>query len=126
MTYTNVRGSDIGLIRLLIPDRVEADAIFQDEEITDFLTLEFGVVKWAAAAALESIASSEALVLKVLKLGDDQTDGAKLSDALLKRAALLREQGAAEDGDGLFDWAEQVVDPFSRREHRWNEVLRGG
>lgn len=123
--------TDVGKCRLLIPDRVEAEAIFQDEEITAFLALENSVIKRASALALETIASDEALVLKVLKLGDDQTDGAKLSDALLKRAGLLRQQASfeiadVEDGEGLFDIAEEIYDNFGRREHRWNEVLRGG
>jgi hypothetical protein len=131
VTYTNERGTDTGLIRLLIPDRVQGEAIFQDEEIADFLALEASVVKRAAALALESIASDQALVLKVLKLDKNQTDGAKLSDALLKRAALLRKQAAEEaageiDGDGLFDIAEQVVDVFGEREYLYNEALRNG
>lgn len=123
--------TDVGKCRLLIPDRVEAEAIFQDEEITAFLALENSVIKRASALALETIASDEALVLKVLKLGEDRTDGAKLSDALLKRAGLLRQQASfeiadVEDGEGLFDIAEEIYDNFGRREHRWNEVLRGG
>lgn len=131
MTYTNIRGQPIGQVRLLIPDRIEAQAIFQDEEITDFLAIEGSVIKRTVALAIETIASDQVLLLKVLKLGDITTDGAKVSDALLARARRLRDQAdtedaALDDGEGLFDIAEEVVNDFSQRERRWNEVLRGG
>lgn len=135
MAFTKLLTTDVGKVRLLLPDRVEAEAIFQDEEIEAFLAIEGSVLKRAVALAIETIATDEALVQKVLKLDDKQTDGAKLAEALLKRAKTLRDQAKqeaddaleeADDGSGHFDIAEQVVDVFSQREHLWNEALRRG
>jgi hypothetical protein len=126
MTFTYVLATAIGQVRLLIPDRVVATAFFTDEEITAMLALEGANVKRATALALENMASSEAYVLKVVKLLDVTTDGAKVSDALLKRAATLRAQADFEDAgiDGGFDWAEMVLDDFSFRERVIDDALR--
>ncbi len=129
MTFTFSLATDIGKIRLLIPDRDSTDYIFEDDEITALLVMEGSVVKRATALALETIASDQALTLKVIKLLDLTTDGAKVSDALLKRAATLRSQAdeadMAEDG-GLFDIAELVPNEFAWRERIYNEALRDG
>jgi hypothetical protein len=128
VAYTYNLATDVGRCRLMIPDRVEAEAIFQDEEISAFLALEGGV-KGATALALETIASDQVLTLKVAKILDKETDGAKVSDALLKRAAKLREQVASEEAveeDGAFAVAEMVTDDFGYRERIWNEALRNG
>lgn len=129
MTFTFSLATDIGKVRLLIPDRDSTDYIFEDDEITALLVMEGSVVKRATALALETIASDQALTLKVIKLLDLTTDGAKVSDALLKRAATLRSQAdeadMAEDG-GLFDIAELVPNEFAWRERIYNEALRDG
>lgn len=125
MTFTYVLATPEGQVRAIIPDRVAADAFFTDEEITAYLALEGANIKRGAALALETLASSEVYVLKVIKLLDLTTDGAKVSDALLKRAAVLRAQADFEDAsDGGFDWAEQVFDDFSYRERVDKEALR--
>lgn len=88
----------LGQVRLLIPDRGGSlpDGtnffVFGDDEIAAFLSIEGGSVRLAAALAIETIASDTAMVDKVIETLDLKTDGAKVSDALLKRAALLREQ----------------------------------
>lgn len=114
-------------VRFLIPDTDETNPILLDKEIEYLVTTE-GTVKLAAAAALEVIASQEALVLKVIKVLDLQTDGAKTADALLKRADRLRAQDTAdvEDDDAGFEVAEMVYDDFSYRERIANEIARGG
>ncbi len=125
MAFTYDLSTDAGKVRLLVPDNKAASYIFEDDEIDLFLALEGGIKK-ATAMALETIASNEALVLKVIKLLDVQTDGAKVSDALLKRAALLRSQAeddALADGDG-FEIAEMVVDDFTYRDRVWKQGLR--
>ena len=124
MAFTYTLGTDVGTIRLLIPDRVDSGHIFEDDELTGYMTLE-GDVRSAAACALETIASDQALTLKVMHLLDVTTDGAKLSDALLKRAALLRQQAANNVAGGSFDWAEQITNDFGAREHIYNTALRG-
>ena len=124
MSFSYVLGTDVGTIRLLIPDRVDAGHIFEDDELEGYMTLE-GDVRSAAACALETIASDQALVLKVMRLLDVQTDGARVSDALLKRAALLREQAEKSAAGGSFDWAEYVPNDFAARERIYNQALRG-
>ncbi|MGI5423064.1 hypothetical protein [Actinomadura luteofluorescens] len=91
--------SDAGRVRLLIPDTDETTPILTDEQIAAFLAMETGP-KRAAALALETIASNEAMVGKVIKTQDVSTDGAKVSAELRARAAELRRQADDEDGDG--------------------------
>lgn len=113
--------TDVGKIRLLIPDRNADNSIFQDEELDTFLVLE-GDVRLAAACALETIASDQVMVLKVMKLLDLSTDGSKVSQALLERAKKLRDQ--VELDSDPFAIVEMVTGSFSAREHLWNEVNR--
>lgn len=129
MSATYNVSTDIGKVRLLIPDRVLTDAVFQDDEISAFLSMEGDSVHRAAALGLETIASDTAATLRVTNLlGFYNVDGARASDALLKRAAELRKQADAQDareGD-LFDWADMVYpgDANSRRERLYAERLR--
>lgn len=128
MTYTYLpAANDIGKVRLLIPDRTESDALFSDEEITIFLGMETGV-KRATALALETIASDQALILKVQTTGQLKSDGKAVAEALLARAARLRTQAADdedEDGGG-FDIAEQVPNDFAARERLFKQAQRRG
>lgn len=124
MAFTYVLATDVGKIRLLIPDRVTPGHIFEDDEITAFFTIEGNDILLGAALALETIASDTAMVLKVIRLLDLTTDGAKVSDALLKRAALLRAQAAAAMVTGAFDWAEMVLNDFSYRDFMLKDALR--
>ena len=128
MAFTYDLSTDVGKIRLLIPDTVSTSAVFSDEEVTALLLLESSSVRRAAALALETISVNETLTLKVIKLLDVQTDGAKVLDALLKRAALLRQQAAADDADAGyagFEIAEVIVDDFAWREQVMNSSLLG-
>ena len=100
--------SPIGQVRVLIPDlrkledlrdlRNEPRYLFTDDEILAFLAVNNGNVKRAAADACDAIGMDKALQLLVLKTDDKQTDGAKLLDAIVKRAKTLREQ-AKEDAE---------------------------
>jgi len=99
-----------GQVRLLIADVNEADFALDDNMIAGFLarygveatapsgSYKRGPVNRAAADAIDAIAVSEALVLKVLGTVDGlKTDGAKLADALRARAWSLRDQAAKDD-----------------------------
>lgn len=122
MAWTYVAGSgDRDLVRLLISDTDETNPLLQDEELDAFLTLEDNDVRYAAAAALDTIATSEVLIQKKIKLLDLTTDGPAVAKALREHAAELRRQSAA----GAFDWAEMVTGPFSYRERLRNQALRG-
>lgn len=129
MAFTYTLSDDAGKVRLMLPDNNPSNYVFEDDEIAAFLEIEYSNIRRATALALETIASNEAYTLKVIKLLDLQTDGAKTSDALLKRAKLLRDQAdradAAEDG-GSWDIAEWNVSEFAGREILHNSWLRGG
>lgn len=103
--------SPIGQVRVLIPDlrkledlrdlRNEPRYLFTDDEILAFLAVNNGNVKRAAADACDAIGMDKALQLLVLKTDDKQTDGAKLLDAIVKRAKALREQAKEDDENNL-------------------------
>jgi hypothetical protein len=129
MTYTTDVSTYIGLVRMRIFDRNVANPVFQDEDIEAvYNSLERQNIKRTAAFFLETIATKEALILKVMKNLQLSTDGAKLADSLLKAAGELRSQADIEDaftdGNTAFDWAEQVFDVFSERERIVKEILR--
>lgn len=133
MAFTFDLGTDVGKVRLLVPDRTAAEPLFEDEEIGAFLALEVGNVRRAAALALETIAADEALTLKVVQSLDLTTDGAKLLEALLKRAKLLRAQAGEIEADAEeleagagFEIAEMTPTVFAFRERVWKQGLRRG
>ena len=116
--YTTPKGQ----VRLLIPDVVklvdprdlqaEPEYIFSDDQITGFLAIERGNIKRAAASAVDVIATDEALVLKVIKTDDKETDGSTLLKELSARAARLRADADREElGDTGFDLVEFTYDP---------------
>lgn len=123
MVWTYVAGaSDRDRVRLLITDTDVDNPIFQDAEVDAFLTLEGGDVRYAAAAALETIASREALRLKVVRQLDTSTDGAKLADSLRALAKSLREQA---DTEPAYEVAEFVFNPATAAERIWKQRQRG-
>lgn len=127
MTFTYDLSTDIGKVRLIISDTVQAKAIFTDEEINAFLSMNESNVKLAAAGALDTMASSQAMILKVIRLLDLSTDGAAVARALREHANQLRsdaDKADANDG-GLFDYAEMVTNDFTARQRLRNQVLRG-
>lgn len=129
MAFTYDLTSDIGKIRLLIMDNQSSVYLFEDAEISTFLSLEGSNVKRGAALALETMASNDAYVLKYMTLLDLSTNGPAVSAELRKRAADLRAQAAfdesREDG-GAFDIAEQVQDVFTARDRLRKQWLRQG
>ncbi|MFG1963093.1 hypothetical protein [Nonomuraea sp. NPDC049028] len=95
--------TDVGRVRLLIPDTDADNLLLIDPQIDALLSME-GSVKLAAATALELIASNEALVGKVITTQDLSTDGTKVAAELRARAAALRQQvddGVGDDNVGL-------------------------
>lgn len=121
----------LGQVRLLIAD-VGTAPILDDPQISGYLAMH-GItqadtkdaatwaVKRAAADALSAIATSEALIGKVIRTQDLTTDGAKVATELRAQATALREQAkadeeaaGAEDDEGVFLAAE-----FSPYPSRW-------
>lgn len=128
MTVTYIAGaSSRDNVRLLIGDTDVDNAVFENEELDALLALEAQNVLRAAAMALDTIASSQVQVLKVIRLMDLSTDGAAVSRELRARAKDLRTRAddleAAED-DGAFDVAEMTLNHFSWRDQVYHEALR--
>ncbi len=105
----------VGQIRLLVPDTdqldnlqdltVAADYIFDDEQLQALASMYNNNIKRAAAQAKLILATSEALINKVIKTADYITDGAKLGAELRAQAKQLqeeaREDDLAESGDSF-------------------------
>lgn len=125
MAFTYDLTSERGQVRLLITDTDHDNPIFQDNEIDFFLsnTAVDGSndVNLAGAKALETIAASEVLVQKKIKLLDLTTDGPAVAKSLREAAAILREQSESESD---IDFIEMGLTDFNRREIIWNDALR--
>lgn len=102
-------------VRLLIGDTEQE--IFEDTEIEAFLTINEGSIKRAAADALDTIASSEALLSKKISTQDRSTDGPAVADALRKHADALRAR-AKEEEDVVEDDAFAMVFPTGGRRYQ--------
>lgn len=102
---------DIDTVRLLIADTAEEsfERLLSDAQLDAFLTLNGGVVRLAAADALEAIAVSEVLVSKKIQSQHLSTDGPAVAKALRELAAMQRQLAAADD-EGFFDIADTVTD----------------
>jgi hypothetical protein len=117
MPLTDVTPPDystaIGQVRLLIPDTdqlsnlanpsASAEYIFNDSQIQAFLSLYGTNVKRAAAQAKLVLATSEALINKVIRTGDYATDGAKLGAELRAQAADLRTEADKDDSEDSYE-----------------------
>lgn len=109
-TFTGAINTDLDRVRSRIPDVIAAEEIFTDERINDFLISE-GSVNGAVALALEIIASDEALVQKVVRLGGGQveTDGSKTAEVLIARAKALRDQLVLESRSSHIPVTGQII-----------------
>lgn len=102
--------SPTGQVRLLLSDVDESNEVFSDAEIGAFLAIENGSVKRAAAQAIDTQATNEALAVKVLKDHQVETDGAKLADSMRKHADSLRAQAKFDEENGDAGYFFDVVD----------------
>ncbi|NUS58675.1 MAG: hypothetical protein HOV66_28060 [Streptomycetaceae bacterium] len=121
MTATPPETTPLDLVRLLINDPAGTNELFADTDITAFLQLEGGSVKRAAAQAIDTIADNEVLVAKVIRTqAGISTDGARVADALRKRAAVLREQALEDDEDaGFFELIPQQPASVELADRPW-------
>lgn len=122
MAFTYALATDVGKVRLLIADSRDSGHIFDDDELTALLEMNAANVRLAAADALETMASNEALVQKAITLLDLKTDGPRVAAELRKHAAILRAQA---DTSLVPAWAfaENPETVWAAREHLWNEAL---
>jgi hypothetical protein len=119
----------IGQIRLLVPDTeqledladptAEASYIFDDHQMQAFATLYSNNVKKAAAQAKLVLATSEALINKVIRTSDYTTDGAKLGAELRAQAKQLREEAAQDDLMEQYDSSFSVVSYTTKWDNSW-------
>jgi hypothetical protein len=118
----------VGQTRLLIPDTevlenlqdplMPAEYIFSDAQIQAFISMNKSNVKRAAAQAKLTLATSEALINKVIKTYDYASDGAKLGAELRAQAKALQEDA---DRDELYDSYDTftIVQPCFRGDEHW-------
>lgn len=142
--------SPVGLVRALIPDTEQVDwetdgsvsYLFTDSHLAGLLSLNGATpndyqswnIKRAAADAVDALATSEALISKVIKTEDLQTDGAKLANALVQRAVQLRRSAEDEEESADLTTAFTIVDFIPARQiprndwnirvATWREILR--
>lgn len=142
--------SSVGLVRALIPDTEQVDwetdgsvsYLFTDSHLAGLLSLNGATpddykswnIKRAAADAVDALATSEALISKVIKTEDLQTDGAKLANALVQRAVQLRRSAEDEEESADLETAFTIVDFIPARQipsndwnirvATWREILR--
>ncbi|MFC6080922.1 hypothetical protein [Sphaerisporangium aureirubrum] len=102
----------VGKVRLLIPDTDPVTQLLSDPQIEGFLAIEGGDVKRAVAQALDAIASSEAMISKKLTIDGRSTDGPAVAAELRARAAELRRQVDAGEGDDSVGFDVVDFDPM--------------
>jgi hypothetical protein len=89
--------TDAGRVRMLATDTDETSLIFTDAQIEGFLAVEYGSVLLGAAQALDTIASSKALLAKKVQIGGLKIDETSVAKSLHERAESLREQARTGD-----------------------------
>lgn len=118
----------VGQVRLLIPDTEQLDNskdldavpqyLFNDAQISAFLSLYGDNVKRSAAQAKLVLATSEALINKVIKTYDLSTDGAKLGAELREQSKALFAEADKDDEYDSYD-AFQIVGQTENWDNSW-------
>ena len=119
----------IGQIRLLIPDveqlenladpTATAAYLFNDDQIQAFASLYSNNVKRAAAQAKLVLATSEALINKVIRTSDYTTDGAKLGAELRAQAKQLNDEADRDDLADSYDSSFIIVGNATKWDNSW-------
>ena len=104
----------IGQVRALCRDNVDATAIFTDAEIAFFLANQGNDVHYAAAEALDAIASNKAQSALMAKTINFTKDTRFMADVLAKAANALRDNampayGAGQPAYNSFVAAEIII-----------------
>lgn len=98
MSATYDPATPVGRVRLLIADtdvEREGGPLYSDEDIAAFIDMESGSVTLAAALALDTAATDEALLERRIAILGLQTDGPAVAASLRAHAAALRERAAS-------------------------------
>ena len=92
--------TDIQKMRALIPDNeqiFDGDYLFSDNDLSAYLEVANNSVLRAASYAVLAIATSEAIISKIIKTQDLSTNGAAVADALRLTAKQLADRADKED-----------------------------
>ena len=103
--------TDAGMVRLLIADTDVTDVLFADEEIAAALDMG-GSAKLAAATLLGALASNHARLAIRIQRGGVSEDMTQVAKELRAQAAVLREEGLAEDAGAVL---EATISPSYER-----------
>lgn len=128
--------SPVGKVRVLIGDftqRIDPanpDAgkayLFDDAQLSGLIAIDGGNVYYAAAHALEVLATNEALVSKKIRTEAGlQTDGPAVANALGETAKRLRADGARQNADTDAEQGFQIVDFAPAPEWHWATPFDG-
>lgn len=101
----------VKLVRLLTGDKAVDDYIFADDEMESFLELNNGNVYYAAADALDAIATNAAYTLKVLTILDVTTNGQATAEAIRASAVALRAKADADAANTIVCGVANVATP---------------
>ena len=126
MSFTYDLATNLGKLRLMIRDTDIANPerqLFQDNEISFFLSQNNQTLRLAAADALEALAANAALLAKIEQIGSYKIDSTRMAEAIRKQATRYRE---LEEQAPAFGFAEQTLSKFSWDEIVVNELLREG
>jgi hypothetical protein len=93
----------IGRVRLLAAD-TGSSPIFDDDQYAAFLAIEGGNIRLAAAQALDTIASTRALLARKVKVGPLAIDETTAASELRAHAQVLRTWGQAESAIDIIDF----------------------
>ena len=110
--------TDVGKVRALLGDTDPTNVAagegtylyFSDDEIDAFLTMYGDNEKLAAARCLETIAGSQALLLKSWSSDDLTVNGDRIAESLRKIAAQLREEALQDESSEYFNMIAMFID----------------
>lgn len=117
----------VGKIRAIIGDKPDENdvAIFADDELAAFFTLEGDDLRLAAAAALDAWAAKLAVAARDLQIGDYRENTTATARLLGERAKALREAATAALDAPAFAIAEMPNGAVSTGDILWNRALGG-
>lgn len=95
MSFTYNLSTSVGQLRLLIGDTTQSGALFSDEELNAFLSMNSGDIFSSAALALRRIAVNKALIAKAVSAGNYSEDTRDIPKILLSTAKDL--EAASKD-----------------------------
>lgn len=110
----DANSDDINLIRTLIPDvddiygDDEDEYLFSDDQIKNFFKVAAGNVIRAAGLAMIAVGNSEAMINKVIRTQDLQTNGAALQREWRESGARLLDLADSETAQAALDYVDII------------------